>query len=668
MTAVTRRRALCAIGAVAASGGALGPGTLRAGVRRSETPRDLENAARLVVDSPGGALTATVTIEATGRHAAPRWQLDHRTGPVLLPSRLGLSLPEGRWLGVGAILLDHRVATRDDTWRPPYGIQSEYGGPSRELTVTLRDPATGAVFDIIVRLYDAAGAIRYRLREAPRGGALTLSGEATHFRLPAGALVYASRDESQYQVCAPAMLAPAPDPALTRCSDPGPLADIPVSVRIGGQLTVLIAESDRHHYPRTMVRAAGDDPQSLVTHLMRYPGRADGWSGPGNTPAADTFAIRAPFETPWRVLVVGRTPGEVIENAGLITTLGTPSRIGEMGWIRPGRAIRVFRDNRTEAGLAHIDFAATRKLQYIEFDAHWYGDGTDPSDATYPVHGLDIRKVIEYGKRRDVGVILYVDRVPAQRQIEAIVRTYREWGAAGVKFGFLWEGRQADNDFVEQIVRESAEHQLIVDLHDDLRPCGLEREYPNLLTLEGVRGNEHFPAARHNVTLPFVRNVAGAMDYTICYAQDRNQTTRAHQLAMAAVYYSPLTFLYWYDAPAKYDGGHWPELSWFDECPTTWDETRVLSGAIGEHVAIARRSGARWFLGAMTNEEPRRLELSLGFLAAGRWRAHIYADGAASGRPPDTPIVISERPVDRGGTLEMVLAPSGGQAVRFERG
>jgi len=248
------------------------------------------------------------------------------------------------------------------------------------------------------------------------------------------------------------------------------------------------------------------------------------------------------------------------------------------------------------------------------------------------------------------------------------VRTYRQWGAAGIKLGFMWEGRQSDGDFIEEIVRECADHELIVDLHDDLRPCGLERTYPNLLTLEGVRGNEHFPTARHNVTLPFVRNVAGPMDYTICYAQQRNQTTNAHQLAMAAVYYSPLTFLYWYDAPAKYARGRWPELSWFDECPTTWEETRVLSGSIGEHVAIARRSGERWFVGAMTNEEPRRLELPLKFLGAGRWRAHIYADGAASGRAPDTPVVIRERPVDRGETLEMVLAPSGGQAVRFERG
>jgi len=414
VTHFTRRKALRGLGALAAAGATAARGNLRAAARHSETTGDLHGAVRLSVGSPDGALTASVLIAPTGTQAAPSWEVSHRGNPVLLPSRLGLSLPDGRALGSGAILVSHRVAMHDDTWKPPYGIQSEYGGPSRELTVTLRDPVGGVVFDIVVRLYDAAAALRYRLREAPRGGELVLAGESTHFRLPAGALVHASRDEGEYQVCAPGKLAPVPDPALTRCSDAGPLADIPVGVRVPGNVSAVITESDRHHYPRMTVRAAHGDPQSLMTHLMRYPGRAEGWSGPGNTPAEKTFSVRVPFDTHWRVLVVGRTPGEVIENGGLITTLGRPHGIGEVGWLRPGRAIRVFRDNRTEAGLAHIDFALARNLQYIEFDAHWYGDGTDPSEATYPAQGLDIRRVIEYGKRRNVGVILYVDRVPAQ--------------------------------------------------------------------------------------------------------------------------------------------------------------------------------------------------------------------------------------------------------------
>jgi alpha-glucosidase len=136
---------------------------------------------------------------------------------------------------------------------------------------------------------------------------------------------------------------------------------------------------------------------------------------------------------------------------------------------------------------------------------------------------------------------------------------------------------------------------------------------------------------------------------------------------MAVVYYSPLTFLYWYDKPAKYAAGHWPELSWFDHCPVSWDETRVLAGDVGEYIVIARRSGQRWFVGAMTNEAPRTLEVPLSFLGAGQWTAHVYADGTPEATPHATRVEISERPVDRAQSLHLRLAPAGGQAVRIEQ-
>jgi alpha-glucosidase len=621
---------------------------------------------RFSARSPNGKLRATILIAPQPSQGAVMWEVSHADRAVILPSTLGLILADGRRLGLGARVVGHRVLERNDHWKPPYGIQSEYGGAYEELTVNLQDPKSGIGFDVIVRVYDAGVAIRYLVRQNPSGAAVVLTGEATTFKLPPGALVYASRDEGEYQVTTPAGLSPIPDPPLTLSSDSGPLADVPVGIRIDAHLNVVITESDRRHYPRMMLRPAPEATDALVTHLMRYPGRADGWSGPGETPPSDSFALPAPSATPWRVMLVATTPGAIIENAGLVTTLAAPNALGQVGWIRPGRAIRAFRDNTTAAGLAHVDFAVKHKLEYIEFDAHWYGDGTDPSDATEPVAGLDIRRVIEYGRARNVGVLLYVDRVPAQREIDAIVARYREWGVAGIKFGFMWEGRQADVDCIEELVRKCGERQLVVNLHDDLRPAGLERTYPNCLTVEGVRGNEHFPTPRHNVTLPFVRNIAGPMDYTICYAHERNQATNAHQLAMSVVYYSPLTFLYWYDKPGKYAQGAWPELSWFDECPVTWEETRVLAGVIGEYIVVARRSGGRWFLGAMTNEEPRSIGVALNFLGTGRWRAVIYADGKAAIPGRRSPVEIDERRAHERMQLQINLVAAGGQVVRFE--
>jgi alpha-glucosidase len=615
----------------------------------------------LQVTSPDGRLTLTLTLDGS----RPLWSVARDGQAVLAPSRLGLVLEDGRELGPGArvIAVTHRRLT--GTWRPTFGLRDAYDQACSEITVDLRDPRSGVAFAIVARGYDAGCAVRYVLRGAPGGKGLTLSGEATRFSLPAGAEVYSSRDEGDYQRSTPADMAPVVHPDLTGSSDVGPLADLPVTAVLKRGV-VLIAESDRLHYPRAMLRPAVDEAGALAVHLMRYPGRATGWSGPGDTPPAATFVLDPGQATPWRVLIVAGHPAELIEKGDLIPTLATPNVLGDVGWVKPGRAVRIRKPYSTQGALAVVDFAAARKLDYVEFDAHWYGDGTDPSDATVPIAALDMPRIIDAARAKGIGMILYVDRVPAMRQRDAILQTYRRWGVAGIKFGFVWEGRQADNDFIYDLVKACGEHRLLVNLHDNLRPAGLERTLPNYVALEGVRGNEQFPTARHNVTLPFTRAAAGPIDYTICYANPKNQTTNAHQLAMAAVYYNPLTFLYWYDTPDKYAGRDWPDLRWFDECPTTWDETRALSGAIGEHVAVARRHGRRWFLGAMTNEQGRVLPAPLAFLGAGRWTATIFADGPVSGAAFETPVVIRTQVVDAGMTLSLDLAPGGGQAILFE--
>jgi alpha-glucosidase len=616
----------------------------------------------LEVRSPNGRIVVTLTPPHAGE-AFPCWaaRLDDR--PILESSRLALVLEDGKLLGSGSRVVGHRLGKHVEKWRPAYGIAEIYDGTRNELEARFEDQQLGFTFAIRIAAHNDGIAVRYMLL-GPGRRTVKIGGEATSLRFPRGSRVWSSRDEGEYQLSTPGNIAPVPHPDLTASTDQGPLADPPLTVATADGLTLCICESDRLHYPRMMLRGDGED--AVVTHLMRFPGRATGYSGPGDTHAAPIFAVETPFATPWRLLLVSTEPVTLLEKAGLIQSLATPNRLGDVAWIRPGRAFRIRKPYTTDRALACVEFASKRKLEFVEFDAHWYGDGTDPSDATVPIAGLDLPRIITAAAARGIGMILYVDRVPAMRQLDAIVRIYRGWGVSGIKFGFVWEGRQEDVDFIHAVVRKCGEHRLLVNLHDNLRPAGLERTLPNYIALEGVRGNEQFPTARHNVTLPFTRALAGPIDYTICYAHDRNRTTNAHQLAMAAVYYNPLTFLYWYDEPSKYDIGRWPELRWFDECPTSWDETVALSGAIGEHVAVARRNGGRWFLGAMTNEEARRLSVPLTFLRKGSWRATIYADGEAADPPRSTPVVIRQvrvRPQDR---LELVLAPSGGQAILFE--
>lgn len=609
------------------------------------------------VTSPDGKLR--LVLDPSG----PRWSATYRGKVILAPSPLALRLADGHLLGPDAVFVGTSSRSITGSWTPPYGIRTESTEACGELVMELRDTARNIRFAIIARAYDAGIAIRFRLMEA-LGNSLTLSGEATEFRLPTDAMLYVSRDEGEYQHTVQNLITPVAHPDLTESCDQVKLADTPVTVQLPDGTCLLISESDRLHYPRTMLRS---DNSGIVTHLMRFPGRATGYSGPGTTPPEDSFNIPVPSDTPWRVIMAGPDAKSLIERQDLIPTLATPNILGDVSWVKPGRAVRI-REYTTQAGLDTVDFAARRRLDFVEWDAHWYGDGTDPSDATYSIPAIDIRRVIDYARSKGLGMILYVDRVPAMRQLDAIVKTYQSWGVAGIKFGFIWEGRQSDVDFIHNLVKVCGEHRLLVNLHDNLRPAGLERTLPNYVALEGVRGNEQFPTSRHNCTLPFTRALSGPIDYTICFANPKNQTTNAHQLAMAAIYYNPQTFLYWYDKPDKYAGRDWPELAFFDECPTVWADVRALSGTIGEHAVVARKAhDGRWFLGAITNEMGRTLTIGLDFLGDGQWRLRRFADGAPSAPVSRTPVSITMEMVKAGARLEMVLSPHGGQAMIFER-
>ncbi len=198
---------------------------------------------------------------------------------------------------------------------------------------------------------------------------------------------------------------------------------------------------------------------------------------------------------------------------------------------------------------------------------------------------------------------------------------------------------------------------MIVDIHDNYRPSGMSRTFPNLLTQEGIRGNEHMPTATHNTLLPFTLYISGAGDYTICYLNDRLQTTPAHQLALGVIYFSPLHFIYWYGRPEDYPQAQ--GTTFFRNLPTTWDESRFLMGEPGTYVAMARRKGESWHAGVITNEEARKLKLPLSFLGEGLYQLRLYVDAA------EADVKLIQQKVSAQDTLQLDLLASGGAALRL---
>jgi alpha-glucosidase len=363
------------------------------------------------------------------------------------------------------------------------------------------------------------------------------------------------------------------------------------------------------------------------------------------------------------LFVVGENPGDLLERNYLLLNLNPPSPLQDTSWIHPGKAMRDTTLTTANAK-AIVDFAPTAGLQYVGFDWRWYGsEDPEKGDATtVRVPNLDIQETVRYAAEKGVGVSLYVDRRQIKKQRDILFPLYGKWGVKAVKIGFVDVGPQTETAWITETIRKAAEHHLVLNIHDGYRPTGNNRTLPNLLTVEGIRGNEHHPTPEHNATLPFTRYVAGLADYTICYYTKR-ATTSAHQLAMGVISFSPMQWIFWYDKPGDYQGE--PEVEFFAHLPTVWDETRVIHGKIGEFATIARRKGEAWFIGTVNNSSPRTLSLPLSFLkTGGKYVAHIYSDDDRV--TTRTKVAVATRNVDAGATLETVLKAAGGQAIWIE--
>lgn len=526
--------------------------------------------------------------------------------------------------------LSTETSKKDTTWKPIYGERSVVYDHYTAATITFQKASNADYkMQIQVRAYNEGIAIRYYFPENPKGSYYQIKAENTEFTLPQGTTAY-------YTQWAQAKYFATP---LQNWEDD---CERPLTLKLQNGLYVSLAEAAMVNYARAKFKLSTQKTNTIVTSLD------------------DKVDAITYFGTPWRVIMVAETAGKLIENNDILLNLNEPSKIKDISWIKPGKIIREVTLT-TEGAKIAIDFAQKRGLQYILFDWKWYGPAlTFDTDATQVKAKMDMAEIVKYGQERGVGIWLYVNMQSLLKQSDEIFPLYKKWGIKGVKFGFVQVGSHRWTVWVEEMIKKCAENHLMVNIHDEWRPTGEMRTYPNLMTAEGIRGNEEMPDATHNVTLPFTRFVGGAADYTICYFDKRIKTTHAHQLALAAVYYSPLQTLYWYDKPNLYEGE--PELEFWDNIPTSWDETRVLQGEIGQYITTARRSKNDWFLGTLTNNEARNLEIKFDFLPKGKkYQAHIYSDDDSA--TTKTKVGIQTQMIDSTTVLKINLKPAGGQAI-----
>lgn len=615
---------------------------------------------RQELTSPDGAYRFTFYQRSLGEdNARMYYTLTYQNRPVVEESELGVQIKNQLFesaLGVpndtchfwceNLKLTDTEHRKSDEIWKPVYGERAEVRDCYNEMTLKFRkgegqgmieggyDKRKSYFMNIVVRAYNEGVAFRYHFPETTNGLFLHITGEQTTFTMPEGTMAYYERwAQGPYE--------------LRPLSGWGEEeSERPLTMKLPDGLTVALLEAEMVDYARGKFRLSAEKPSTLETSLY------------------SCVDVISPYSTPWRVIMAAERPVDLINHTDLILNLNTPCRILDTSWIKPGKVFRSG-DLKQEKVKAAIDFAVERGIQYVHMDAGWYGPEMKmSSDATTvsPDKDLDIPALCKYAESKGVGLMVYVNQRALLQQLDSLLPLYKKWGLKGIKFGFVQIGNQHWSTWLHDAVRKCAEYEMMVDIHDEYRPTGFSRTYPNLMTQEGIGGNEEMPDATHNTILPYTRFLAGAGDYTLCYFNGRVKNTKAHQLAMAAVYYSPLQFLFWYDNPAMYRGEK--ELDFWKNIPTVWDESCALDGEIGEYIVQARRSGEEWFVGAMTNIEARTITLSTDFLKPGtKYMVSLYEDDDKLNTR--TKVRTTHKKIKAGDKLTLKLKESGGAALHF---
>lgn len=566
----------------------------------------------------------------------------------LVESAMGIPVDNSNvWTnGMEVTSVDRR--SEDNTWKTVYGEYAQIRDHYNEMTIHLLkggkhqgasnayDKRQQYLLDIIVRAYDEGVAIRYHFPEATNGLFMHITDDLTSFRFAPGAEAYHYAWAQAHANKVKLLKSEA------AWKDE---AERPLTLQLANGLYAAIGEAALTDFVRGKLKLKADNELQMAMF--------------------DSADIITAYDMPWRFIMVGEKAIDLINNKQMVLNLNVPCKIQDTSWIKPGKAFRVCRlDMKT--CMEGVDFCVDRGLQYIELDAGWYGPEMKMSSSALKVletRDIDMPKLCQYAKSKGIGVWVYVNQRALYQELDQLLPLYEKWGISGIKFGFVQIGSQEWTTWLHNAVKKCADHHIMVDIHDEYRPTGWSRTYPNLMTQEGIGGNEEMPDAEHNTILPFTRFLCGPADYTPCYFNGRVKNTKAHQLAMPVVYYSPITFLYWYDLPNVYKGEK--ELDFWKYCPTVWDESKALQGEIGEYIVQARRSGNDWFVGAMTGLQARDITLNTAdFLQKGKkYQVEIYNDNPALNTRTKVSTVVQT--IKAGKILKLHLQPSGGAALRF---
>lgn len=628
------------------------------------------------VRSPDGNIT--VKIENGDKLL---WSVKHKGQQIMEPSAIALNLGNDEILGDHAIIRKSKISEVDTEFEAINYRKSVIKDRYNELIINCKND-----FGVIFRAYNDA--VAYRFFTEKRGEILVYNEEA-NFNFSDDYNVFAPylwdyRNGQKFNASFESLY------TRQRISEfyPDSLIFLPFLVDLGNGKKVGILEADLENYPG-MYLVINETHQGYKGLYAPFPLEAEQYQRNyiPTKRAAYIARVNGSRKFPWRAIVISEQDKELLDN-DIVQKLASPSRIVDASWIKPGQVAWDWWNNvnvshvdfragyNTETYKYYIDFAHSNHIPYIIMDEGWF----DPHDLTKTRPGINLPEIIEHGNRNHVGVILWVGWRALTLQLEPVFKQYAEMGIRGFKIDFIDRDDQVAVESTYKMAELAAEYKLILDFHGVYKPTGLQRTYPNIVGYEGVRGLENYKWAdedmpRYEVTLPFIRGLAGPVDYTPGAMRNSNQAnyraifnnpmskgTRCHQMAMYVVYEAPLQMLS--DNPTTYTREQ-ECTDFITRVPVTCDETVPLDGLVGEYVAIARKKGDTWFVGAMTNWTARTITLDFSFLDEGEYRAVIFRDGTNADRE-GTDYIKEPGKVNSRDNMEIRMASGGGWAARLE--
>ena len=574
---------------------------------------------RWALASPDGRLTVDV-VSAGGE---PLGAAVRRDGDHVLGITIGFATGS-RCLPAGFSAAGHVTARHLERYATPAGKRRSHAHVARRLVLRFR--RRKSTFRIELRAANDGVAHRSTVTGAARA---RVTGECSAFTAPPGARAWAQRLSASYEN--PYL------PGMLRDAAPGPVG-YPALLSTGDHWALLSESGVDRGQPATHLEIRADAPETLWVQR----------------PHVRSGLPR--LRTPWRVAIVGSLA--TIVASDLVDDLAQPAGARDWSWVRPGRVAWSWWSDSTspasfERQREYVDYAARTGWEYVLVDAGW--------------HPAWMPELTRYARRREVGVLVWSrwDALATAAQRRQVLGRWRRWGVAGVKLDHIESDAHERMTWYRDVAGAAAAHRLLVNFHGSTAPRGLSRTFPNVLTSEGVQGAESYKNAdpspatpAHNATLPFTRNAIGPMDYTpVTFSTARRQTTAGHELALSVVFASGLQ--HFADSPESY-GALEPAERWLSRVPAAWDDTRLLDGHPGVAATLARRSGRRWFVGAIRADAGGTVELPLSFLGADRaYTAWTVEDGPAG------ELLERSRRVTAEDTLRLRIAPAGGYVARF---